>query len=185
MMHRCYDKKDVSYKYYGAKGVIVCEEWINSYQSFLDWSLVNGWQKGLQIDKDKKGNGLLYSPLTCCWLTPSENMRHTGKSVKFLIDGNKINLIDISIQSGIERRAITKRLKLGWSQERAITEKIHSSTLVNFGAFKDGKLIYRFKTVHEAIAALGGDKKRYWRFLNGITKTTHIGFEFKFLNDEK
>lgn len=73
MMRRCYEPRCRNYRHYGAKGVIVCEEWKNSYQAFLDWALKSGWEQGLQLDKDKIGNSLLYSPETCCWLTFEEN----------------------------------------------------------------------------------------------------------------
>ncbi len=73
MCHRCYYPKHESYKNYGAKGVVVCEEWKTNYHSFLDWSLANGWKPGLQLDKDIKGTGYLYSPETCLWVTRQQN----------------------------------------------------------------------------------------------------------------
>lgn len=78
---RCYNKNAKSYKYYGKRGVIMCEEWKNSYQSFYRWCIENGWHKGLEIDKDIKGNGLLYSPENCCIITQLENAR-TKRSIK-------------------------------------------------------------------------------------------------------
>lgn len=73
MVQRCTDPNDKRYYDYGGKGVVICEEWLLSYQKFLDWSLANGWSKGLQLDKDIIGNGLLYSPETCKWVTAKEN----------------------------------------------------------------------------------------------------------------
>lgn len=72
MMRRCYKPEYIHYKYYGGKGVHVCKEW-HDYQNFLNWSLLNGWKDGLEIDKDIKGNGLLYSPETCLWVTKKQN----------------------------------------------------------------------------------------------------------------
>ena len=73
MMHRCYNPKHISYKHYGGRGVMVCEDWKNDYQKFLDWSLANGWQDGYQIDKDILGDGMLYSPGTCKWVSREDN----------------------------------------------------------------------------------------------------------------
>lgn len=53
MWRRCYDPTVREHKYYGAKGVKMCEEWKNNYQSFLDWSLENGWRDGLEIRTGK------------------------------------------------------------------------------------------------------------------------------------
>ncbi len=67
MMGRCHSVTNDNYKSYGAKGVKVCEEWRNNRESFFKWALANGWQKGLQLDKDKIATELglppnLYSP---------------------------------------------------------------------------------------------------------------------------
>lgn len=35
MNSRCYNEKDISYKNYGGKGVVVCEEWRDSFEQFL------------------------------------------------------------------------------------------------------------------------------------------------------
>lgn len=61
---RCYNPKTANYKYYGAKGIGMCEEWRNDFMSFYNWCLANGWQKGLTIDRypNDKGN---YEPGNC------------------------------------------------------------------------------------------------------------------------
>lgn len=82
MIRRCYNKKYDGYRYYGGRGVIVCDEWKNDYQKFLDWSLVNGWQPGFEIDKDIKGNGMLYSPDTCLWVSKEDNNETKSNSVR-------------------------------------------------------------------------------------------------------
>ncbi len=80
MMQRCYNPNNNAYKYYGAQGVIVCDEWKGKYQNFLNWALANGWRRGLQIDKDKKIFGCkLYSPETCSFLTARENNQYRRK----------------------------------------------------------------------------------------------------------
>lgn len=84
---RCYVKSIPLYKYYGARGVAMCDEWLNNPEVFIKWALDNGWQKGLQIDKDKiaieKGEiGLLYSPEYCSILTQKENMKYARKRCK-------------------------------------------------------------------------------------------------------
>lgn len=78
MMQRCYNPNNKSYKYYGGSGITICDEWRNNYQNFLDWALAHGWQKGLQIDKDKLG-GKIYSPQNCCLLTQKENNQYRRK----------------------------------------------------------------------------------------------------------
>lgn len=82
MIRRCYNKKYDGYKYYGGRGVTVCDEWRNSYQAFLNWSLANGWQEGLEIDKDTKGDGTIYSPDTAAWISKEKNNETKSNSVR-------------------------------------------------------------------------------------------------------
>lgn len=41
MISRCYKPKLRNYKYYGGRGIRVCDEWVNSIESFVDWSIEN------------------------------------------------------------------------------------------------------------------------------------------------
>lgn len=73
MRARCNNSNDSAFKDYGARGVVVCELWDNDYQLFYDWCISNGWRRGLFVDKDTKGTGLLYSPEMCAIITRAEN----------------------------------------------------------------------------------------------------------------
>lgn len=73
MISRTKAKSGRSLRDYSARGVKVCDEWRHDFMAFYNWSLNNGWQAGLQLDKDIKGDGLLYSPNTCSWVTCKDN----------------------------------------------------------------------------------------------------------------
>ena len=63
MKARCYNSNHKSYDYYGGRGIKVCDSWKNSFENFRDWSLNNGYQKELSIErKDVNGN---YEPENC------------------------------------------------------------------------------------------------------------------------
>jgi|GEM_PF-2519813 len=87
MIARCYKETDGNYPNYGGRGVQVCQEWRDNYQNFLDWSLSNGWKRGLQLDKDILGDGMLYSPATCCWITRQMNTCYRRDSARFDLYG--------------------------------------------------------------------------------------------------
>lgn len=78
MRQRCENPNVKCYKNYGGRGVTVCKEWL-TFEPFHEWCTSNGWVKGLHIDKDKIGNGLLYSPETCCIITQKENNSYVRK----------------------------------------------------------------------------------------------------------
>lgn len=79
MKARCYQPKNQNYKWYGGSGVTVCSEWLNDPVAFVKWCKENGWKPGLELDKDILGNGLIYSPETCCFVTHKENCQNRRK----------------------------------------------------------------------------------------------------------
>jgi hypothetical protein len=63
MKARCYDRNHPSYKYYGARGIKVCERWLSSFANFL--ADMGPRPAGLTIDRiNGRGN---YEPGNCRW----------------------------------------------------------------------------------------------------------------------
>ncbi len=123
MKGRCQRKKCSDYKYYGGIGVKVCKEWDKNFMAFYNWALSNGWEKGLELDKDKLAptqSGKLYSPKTCCFLTPKENKRHTRKNKLVEYNGQTRPLGDWCDELNMDRRLVTERLNYDkWDVEKA------------------------------------------------------------------
>lgn len=78
MIQRCYRKKNANYHKYGAKGIIVCDEWREEFEPFLKWSLNNGYEEGLTLDRIDNEKG--YSPDNCRWVT--HNMQQQNKGLR-------------------------------------------------------------------------------------------------------
>lgn len=84
MKQRCYNNKNKSYMQYGAKGIKIYDEWLNNPKSFEKWSLQNGYDDNLTIDR--KNSNLDYCQDNCRWVTKESNSKY--KSTTSLIDVN-------------------------------------------------------------------------------------------------
>ncbi len=122
MKGRCYNPNDKAYKDYGGRGISICDEWLNSYEAFEKWSLSNGFEEGLAIDRiDNDGN---YEPENCRFVTAKENNQNRRSSRFFTINGQTKNLQQWCDFYGIERGAVNTRLQNGYSIEEALTKPV-------------------------------------------------------------
>lgn len=78
---RCLNPKNKGYKWYSAKGVTLCNEWLD-FVNFEKWAVQSKYEKGLtlnRIDSDKN-----YCPENCNWMSRADNTRwmHLGKKLE-------------------------------------------------------------------------------------------------------
>ncbi len=77
MKSRCLCPTAGGYPYYGARGITVCKEWVESFEAFRVWAMANGYQEELELDRKEAGGN--YEPNNCRWATRTQQMRNTGK----------------------------------------------------------------------------------------------------------
>lgn len=126
MRTRCLNANSTMYCYYGAIGVKICKEWMEGFQSFYDWAINNGWEKGLRLDKDKIPRSLgipakLYSPEMCCFLTHKENCNSRSSNHQITFNGITKNITVWERELEFPKDLVYSRLKKGWSVEDTLT----------------------------------------------------------------
>ena len=78
MLYRCYDSNYKDYRFYGERGIRVCDEWITNPSSFYQWAITHGYNNKQTIDRINEQKG--YYPENCRWVTLSENVRFKGNT---------------------------------------------------------------------------------------------------------
>lgn len=84
------------YPYHAGKGIKVCDEWVDNFAVFRDWSMENGYEETLSLDRiNNDGN---YCPENCRWVnsqiqslnkTMYSNNKTGHKGVYYLKNDNK------------------------------------------------------------------------------------------------
>lgn len=136
MIRRCYSPASDNYRWYGAIGIRVCDEWRNDREAFIRWAEANGWSKGLQIDRypNRDGN---YEPGNVRFVTCKKNNNNRSSNLMLTVFGETKTAAewaqDHRCKAGY--RAILKRKWLGWTDEQAVTfapsPQKHKTRLLN------------------------------------------------------
>lgn len=122
MKQRCNNKNSDSFKNYGAKGVSVCEEWEDDFESFYEWAIKNGYRDNLTIDRiNVEGN---YEPSNCRWvdcITQANNKRN-NKLIEY--KGETHTIAEWAKIKGFSYYTLYERIVVHkWNLERAMTQK--------------------------------------------------------------
>ena len=92
MRLRCHNPSNKKYYMYGARGITVCDEWINDFLSFQSWSYSSGYADGLSIDRIDNSAG--YSPSNCRWVDRKTQQRNTRRNIYIEYNGETRALIE-------------------------------------------------------------------------------------------
>ena len=84
MKNRCLNPNNNNYKNYGEKGITVCDEWKTSFENFYFWSISNGYEENLTLDRiNPLGN---YEPKNCRWAT--QKVQQNNRTNNHIIEMN-------------------------------------------------------------------------------------------------
>lgn len=119
MRQRCLSPTSKDYPRYGARGVMICERWLNSLADFCS-DMGPRPSPHHSIDRiDVNGD---YEPANCRWATSSIQANNTRRNPKYLIHGELLTGSEAYAKYAppISLHAFKFRLRKGWPIERAI-----------------------------------------------------------------
>lgn len=118
MKKRCYSPKCKAYNNYGGRGIDICSEWLNDYRTFIEWSLNNGYQKGLSIDRIDNNKG--YYPENCRWVNnlTQQNNKRNNRYLEF--EGEKYTIAEWSRIKNIPAPTISDRLRRKYTIDKVL-----------------------------------------------------------------
>ena len=111
MKRRCYSPNRKNYVRYGAKGIRVCDEWKNDFESFKTWSLKNGYieesderDKMNKLSIDRIDPNKNYEPSNCRWISLYDNVLHARRTkYEYIAICPQGNIYTFTIASQFER----------------------------------------------------------------------------------
>lgn len=123
MRRRCYNKNSDPYKYYGGRGITVCDEWLHSFEAFRDWAYANGYDENAPkgqctLDRiDVNGN---YCPENCRIV--SQKIQANNTRVNHIVEykGETMTIAQLSDKVGIPYHRLQPRIVRGMSAEQAV-----------------------------------------------------------------
>lgn len=132
MKQRCYNPKNNNYKFYGERGVTICDEWLNTertkgncskgYVAFRDWALSHGYTDKLTIDRIDNDKG--YSSDNCRWVSMKVQSNNLRKNIFLTYKGKTQTIHQWCEELNLNYERIRERIcRKGWSVEEAFETK--------------------------------------------------------------
>lgn len=122
MKSRCYNQSTREYVNYGARGITVCDEWLNDFMSFYNWAMKLGWRQGLEVDRENNDGN--YNPENCRIVSAAVQSRNKRNNFIITAFGETKCLADwvADDRCSVSYNTVKDRiLKWGFCAEVAIT----------------------------------------------------------------
>jgi hypothetical protein len=110
LKQRCYNKNNPKYPIYGARGIIVCDRWLESFLNFLE-DMGKRPPDKTSIDRiDVNGN---YEPSNCRWADEQTQASNKQNTVNLEYNGEKIHQAKFARMIGVDPHSVEYHLKKG------------------------------------------------------------------------
>lgn len=115
--NRCYNPNNHKYHVYGARGIKVCDRWLDSYSNFLEDM---GRAPSPQHSIDRPNVDGNYEPSNARWATSKEQGKNRQNTIRATINGETRIVSEWAKMYGVCEFRCYSRIKKGWTPEDAI-----------------------------------------------------------------
>ena len=119
MRQRCTNPNHKSYRYYGGRGITVCDRWLRSFENF--YTDMGERPEGTSLDRIDNSKG--YEPGNCRWATPIEQGRNRRNNVCITYQGVTQCIQDWAEYFGVNPGTLDWRVRKGWTPEECLFGK--------------------------------------------------------------
>ena len=127
MIQRCYNPNAGNYHKYGAKGITVCQRWIDSFESFLE----DMGERPPNKTIDRIEGAFVYSKESCKWSTNIEQNNNKSNTKHIIWNSKKYPRAVFSEAIGLNYNSMVSKLRAGKSIETIVAEANISKDFVN------------------------------------------------------
>ena len=125
MKERCFNNASESYRYYGGRGITICEPWASDFMSFYDWAIKNGYKENLTIERKNVDEN--YCPENCTWIPLENQAQNTTRTHWVTYKGEKMCMTELCRRYRICSETIRKYEKQYDYDYETIIDKILNS----------------------------------------------------------
>ena len=116
MKERSLNPNCKEYKYYGGRGIKICDKWFEFKNFYND--MQKTYQEHLTLDRtDVNGN---YEPSNCRWVTQLRQANNKRNNIFVTVNGITSTLADTCREYNVNYNLVWKRLFRGWTIEQAL-----------------------------------------------------------------
>lgn len=121
MLQRCLNPKNPRWVDYGGRGITVCREWTESFETFL--ADMGERPDGLSIERiDNAGP---YCKDNCVWANITRQARNRRNNRPLTYNGKTQTIAEWAEETAIPYFTLHVRLRRGWSVERTLSEGVN------------------------------------------------------------
>ncbi len=121
---RCRNPNCKAWNDYGARGITICEEWANSFETFLHDV---GQRPSPKHTIERINNDGHYEPGNVRWATRAEQSRNRRNNHSIMFNGQTFCLSDLAEHLGVRYQDLQYRIARGYPLDKQLSRAVRDS----------------------------------------------------------